>query len=158
MHAVGVEFNPKAVESFWQANQLEPESRDVAGKKHFRASNTELWQCDFFELSIKDTGVFDVIFDRAALIALPEQLRQQYANHLQNFLTTDGVLLVVTMDYEPNEMSGPPFYVSLDELQELFSEATITELDRHTIIESHPRWQELQLSWLDEIVYEIRFN
>lgn len=158
IHAVGVEFNPQAVLSFWQASQLEPETHHIAGKKCYRYNNIDLWQCDFFELSAKDTGAFDVIFDRAALIALPQELRYRYARHLQNFLRQDGVLLLVTVDYESNEMDGPPFYVSQDEIQQLFAEASIKELGRHSIIDSHPRWQELKLSRLDEVVYEIRIE
>jgi thiopurine S-methyltransferase len=67
-------------------------------------------------------------------------------------------LLVVTMDYDADEMSGPPFYVSKQDLATLFPRATITELDRFSILETHPRWQELELSRLDEVLYHIQIN
>jgi thiopurine S-methyltransferase len=161
--AVGVEFNPLAVESFFKESHLSPsitelDYTDLGQQKLYKAHNIELWLADFFKLGTENLGRFKVIFDRASLVALPENLRADYAKHLTRFMAKHARLLVVTMDYDADEMSGPPFYVSKQELVALFPRATITELDRFSILETHPRWQELELSRLDEVLYDIQIN
>jgi len=154
--AVGVEFNPEAVSAFFQDNSVKPTITDVENKQLFQGDKIDLWLADFFDISPDDIGLFELIFDRAALIALPDSMRAQYAKHLTHFLADEGTLLLVTMDYDANEMSGPPFLVDEHELHQLFPEATITEIQRQSILESHPRWRELELNHLDEVLYLIK--
>lgn len=154
--AVGVEFNPDAVTTFFQDNQLDPEVTRYDNKKLFQVSNIDLWLADFFDLTSDELGQFRLIFDRAALIALPDDMRKNYAEHLKTFLASDGQLLIVTMDYEPDEMSGPPFFLDKQQLQQLFPTESIIELQRESILDSHPRWRELELSRLEEVLYLIR--
>ncbi|AOE49385.1 class I SAM-dependent methyltransferase [Kangiella sediminilitoris] len=156
--AVGVEFNQHAVEEFWKESGIRPEITKVDNGVRYDAAHIHLWLSDFFQLHKKDTGSFQLIFDRAAIVALPLELRHKYASHLESFLSPDGQILLVTMDYDPKEMSGPPFCISERDLHELFPHAEITELDRHSILDSHPRWKELELSYLNEILYKIRLK
>ncbi|GAA4357130.1 thiopurine S-methyltransferase [Kangiella marina] len=158
INAVGVEFNPKAVESFFTDSGLAPNIEQASSKTHYSAPNIDLWCADFFELKVEDTGGFERIFDRAALVALPEELRTDYAAHLLSFLKPKGHILLVTMSYDQNEMSGPPFFVGLAEIERLFPNSSIKELNRISILDSHPRWRELQLSRLDEVLYDIHLD
>lgn len=156
--AVGVEFNPEAVTAYFKENRTDPKVTDFNSKKLFQSANIDLWLADFFDISPDDTGYFQLSFDRAALIALPDDMRAKYAQHLGRFLDDAGQILLVTMDYDASEMSGPPFLVDQDELQQLFPGATIKVIQRQSIIESHPRWRELELSRLEEVLYSIQFN
>lgn len=156
--AVGVEFNPVAVDSFFNDSGIKPEITKTENKALYQSEHIELWCADFFELSKRDLGDFARIFDRAALVALPDDLRASYAKHLISFLSAKGKILLVTMDYDTGEMSGPPFFVSKQELQQLFPQASIQELERISILDSHPRWRELELSRLDEVLYEIHID
>ena len=158
IHAIGVEFNPVAVESFFKDSELTPTVTQESDKTHYQAPGIDLWCADFFDISIDDVGRFERIFDRAALIALPDELRPAYAQHLVKLLKSGGKILLVTMDYVATEMSGPPFRVDIAELERLFPKATIKELDRTSILDSHSRWRELELSYLDEVLYDIHFN
>lgn len=156
--AIGVEFNPVAVESFFSDSGIQPQVIKSGTSTRYRSERIDVWCGDFFELSKEDLGEFAIIFDRAALVALPDDLRPSYAQHLASFLSPGGNILLVTMDYDTEEMSGPPFFVSKQELQQLFPQASIQELDRISILDSHPRWRELELSRLDEVLYEIHIN
>lgn len=156
--AVGVEFNPHAVESFFEDSQLTPKITSFDSKTRYQTTNIEIWLSDFFKIKQDDIGHFQSIFDRAALVALPIEMRRDYAKHLLSFLAPHGRLLLVTMDYDVEQMSGPPFYIDKTEIEELFPRTHIKQLARTSIIQSHPRWRELELSRLDEVLYEIQLK
>ena len=50
------------------------------------------------------------VYDRAALVALPEGMRELYAAHLAA-ITGRAPQLLVTFDYDQSVMDGPPFAV-----------------------------------------------
>lgn len=161
-YPVGVEFNPKAVNRFIQENQLEfssqsfPVATDHQLTRHHN-DFMEVWLADFFEVTQDHIGDFKQVYDRAAFVALPESMRQPYARQLKSLLTENATILLVTMDYQPDEMSGPPFLVTLDEVKQQFPEGHVEELCRCSLLDSHPRWKELELNVLDEVLYRITF-
>ena len=161
-YPVGIEFNPKAVNRFIQENQLEFASQSFsASKDHqlvcYHNDTMEVWLADFFEVTQDHIGSFKQVYDRAAFIALPESMRQPYARHLKSLLAENATILLVTMDYQPDEMSGPPFLVTSNEIKQQFPEGKVEELCRCSLLDSHPRWKELELSRLDEVLYKITF-
>ncbi len=158
IHSTSIEFNPSAIDSFIVDSKLKFKLESFEQKKCYRFENFDVWLADFFEIVPQDIGKFSQVFDRAALVALPKELRAKYIGHLKSLLQSEATILMVTMDYEEDEMSGPPFYISKDELTELFPESSIQELDRISLIDNHQRWKELQLSRLDEVLYQINFN
>lgn len=162
-YPVGVEFNPKAVNRFIEENRLEftsQTSRVANGNELVRYYNKsmEVWLADFFDFSQSHAGKFKQVYDRAAFIALPDDMRSSYAKHLKTLLEDEATILLVTMDYQADEMSGPPFHITLDEIEKQFPEGKVTELCRCSLLDSHPRWKELELSRLDEVLYQIQFK
>lgn len=161
-YPVGVEFNPKAVNRFIHENQLEfsaqsfplPDGKELT---RYHDDTMEVWLADFFDFSHEHAGKFKQVYDRAAFIALPDEMRSSYARHLQSLLADNATILLVTMDYQSDEMSGPPFHVTLDEIKQQFPMGQLTELCRCSLLDSHPRWKELELSRLDEVLYQITF-
>lgn len=161
-YPIGIEFNPKAVNRFIQENQLEFVSQSFpAAKDHqlvrYHNDTIEVWLADFFEVTQNHIGNFKQVYDRAAFIALPESMRQPYARHLKSLLAENATILLVIMDYQPDEMSGPPFLVTSNEIKQQFPEGKVEELCRCSLLDSHPRWKELELSRLDEVLYKITF-
>ncbi len=154
--AVGIEFNPKAVSEFIASSGLNFAKNETTKASLFSADNIDLWLADFFALTPVELGSFTQVFDRTAYIALPKTLRADYAKHLINLLELPARIFMVTMDYPPEQMSGPPFFVDQKELAQQFPKATITEIARHSLLENHPRWQELELAYLDEVLYQIQ--
>lgn len=153
--STAIEFNPKAVEGFIKENGLKPSIERHNQAVLYQFDDFDIWLADFFSLTAQDIGHYNQVFDRAAFVALPVELREQYALHVQSLLKKGAVILMVTMSYDPQQMSGPPFYVSQQELQAFFPEATIEPIDSVSLLDNHPRWQELELDYLDEIIYRI---
>ncbi len=159
IYSTAIEFNPKAVKAFIQENELTPEQinyQNTSEAIQYQFAGYEVWLADFFDLTTNEIGEFSQVFDRAALVALPEEMRAQYIQHLKSLLKPEANIFMVTMDYDPEQMGGPPFYIKKDELKEFFPTASIEELDRNSLLTNHPRWQELNLSKLDEVLYQIK--
>jgi thiopurine S-methyltransferase len=56
-------------------------------------------------------GPVSLVYDRAALIALPPGLRARYGRHLTDLLPAGARGLLITLDYPDQAFSGPPFAV-----------------------------------------------
>lgn len=74
----------------------------------FSAGTIRIFAGNIFDLTPDLLGLMDGIYDRAALIALPEDLRRAYAAHLLS-LTGPVPELLVTLDYDQSCLKGPPF-------------------------------------------------
>ena len=79
---LGVEISPLAVESFFREQGLTPERKEIDGLALWQADGVRIWCADFFELQATHMGNIAATYDRAALIAMPAQLRQKYAQQL----------------------------------------------------------------------------
>jgi thiopurine S-methyltransferase len=65
----------------------------------------------------------------AAALALPETMRQQYAQHLSALSPDNSQSLLITLEYCATDVTGPPFSVDSREVERLFSKHwEITEL------------------------------
>ncbi len=157
-NSVAVEFNPTAVEAFFSENKLTPIIYQHKNATQFQLNKIDIWLADFFDLTAHELGHFSQVFDRAALVALPKELRSRYVVHLQSLLSPKARILMVTMDYNESQMAGPPFYLSPQELQSYFPDAKIVEIDRQSLMDNHSRWQELELDYLDEVLYSIQLS
>ena len=76
---------------------------------------------DIFTLTKNDIGPISAVYDRAALVALPEALRAQYTQHIVA-LTQCAPQLIVSFEYDQNAMPGPPFSISEDTVTALYRE------------------------------------
>jgi thiopurine S-methyltransferase len=94
---------------------LEPDITNIPNGLHYAAPDIDVFVCDIFSLSCELLGHIDAIYDRAALIALPMKTRELYTRLLTTISRTAPQLLV-TLSYDQDEMGGPPFAVSDDEV------------------------------------------
>lgn len=117
---VGIELVSHAIEEFYKENNLSY-SIFVSGKlKLFKNNSIDIFHGDFFKLTKEETGLFQAIYDRASLVALGPRERQKYVEHLMPFLASHGNLLLITLEYNQNQMNGPPFSVPKKEIDTLF--------------------------------------
>jgi thiopurine S-methyltransferase len=125
---VGIELVHKAVQDFFKENKL-THSIQKSGKLNlFSNDNIDLFQGDFFDLNKAQTSLFEAIYDRASIVAFDRSERQRYVNHLMSFLKPGGRILLITLEYDQNKMTGPPFSVPTDEIEWLYAPYGILEL------------------------------
>jgi thiopurine S-methyltransferase len=78
----GAELSKIAVETLFMKLEMKPKISRVSEVDHYSAQNIDIFVGDIFHLSSKILGLVDAIYDRAALVALPEKIRNQYTAHL----------------------------------------------------------------------------
>jgi thiopurine S-methyltransferase len=108
----GAELSQIAVDQLFKELRLEPTISKLknAGLK-YSAKNIDIFVGDIFKVTRARLGSIDAIYDRAALVALPEAVRKRYTAHLKK-LSNTARQLVVTYDYDQTVMPGPPFSIS----------------------------------------------
>jgi len=154
---LGVELSQLAVEQFFAENDLKPAVHETAQGRHYVAGDIEIICGDIFDLSAETLASCTGVFDRAALIALPPEMRARYVRHVFAGLAPDYRGLLITQDYPQEQMEGPPFSVGDEEVQAIFaghSEAVI--LDRRDTLAKSPNFIERGLKQLDTVVYRLQ--
>ncbi len=126
----GAELSELAVTQLFVDLGMEPTRSEVGKHKHFRGKKIDIFVGDLFDLSHETLGPVDVVYDRAALVALPEATRVQYTAHLKA-LTALAPQLVIGYEYDQSVVPGPPFSVTADELHRHYSDGyALTPLTR----------------------------
>lgn len=155
----GIELSEKAVTDFFSDQQLEPQISQRGAFTVYQVGLIELWCGDFFALTAEDVAACAAIYDRAALIALPSPMREQYAAHLRRILPSGCEGLLITLDYDQMQMAGPPFAVVDAEVKSLLGDHWQLQVleERDILGES---WKFLQggVTSLDERVYRLLKN
>jgi thiopurine S-methyltransferase len=125
-HVVGVELSPIACRDFFEENGI-PFQRVASGTHEiYRGDGIELWCGDFFELPGHVLEGTTAIYDRAAIIALPPDMRTRYAQFLVRHLPAMSPtleMLLITVEYAEGTISGPPFSVPEEEVRRHYSAA-----------------------------------
>lgn len=125
---IGAELSELACQQFYQ-DQEQPYSVLAQGYfQQFSHPAVDIWQGDYFALKPEQLGEIGLVYDRAALIALPLQMRIDYVQQLKRLCTAPVSLLLLSLEYPQEEMSGPPFSVTEPEVRQLFDFATSVEL------------------------------
>lgn len=94
----------------------------------FVGRDIEIWCGNFFDLKADDMRDIHVVYDRAALIALPQAMRGAYASHLASLLHSRARVFLISMEYDENKMNGPPFSVPEEEIHDLFASQFSVEI------------------------------
>jgi thiopurine S-methyltransferase len=120
LKVLGVELHKKAVEEFFQENNLSPVTivEDV-NFINFSSKNISVSCGDFFKLNRSEE--FDFIYDRASLVALPESMRKRYAETIKDSLKVGGKYLLIVYEYDQTKLEGPPFSVGANEINQLYA-------------------------------------
>jgi thiopurine S-methyltransferase len=121
---VGAELSEIACRDFFAEAELNPVCDKQDGFMLWQARCYQLWQGDFFQLPALAVQQCQWIYDRAALIALPEVMRRQYVDKLRQLLP-HAAMLLISLDYPASEKQGPPFAVTEAEIHQLFAGASI---------------------------------
>lgn len=153
---LGVELSRAAVEAFFAEHGLQPQRHDSRYGTHYEAANIELICGDAFGLDESALADCTAVFDRAALIALPQDLRHRYVDELYTRLPARCRGLLITLEYLQAEKAGPPFSVEEDEVRALYARHwQVTTLERREILAGQTRFIEEGVSALETVVYRL---
>ena len=155
LNVVANELSEVAVQELFKGLDMEPEISEWSGGACYCAGKLSVLVGDFFELTPKQLGSVDLVYDRAALIALPPEMRVDYAKQLQS-ITNNAPQFLITLAYDQNIMSGPPFSVNKEEVNQHYGEVYDSEvLSSKDIIEYESKFASRGLTSLLESVYWI---
>lgn len=156
---LGVELSELAVQQFFSENGLQAQVHESAQGKHYVAGNIEIICGDIFTLSDATLAACAGAYDRAALIALPPEMRLRYAHQVYARLPVGAQSILITLEYAQEQMDGPPFSVMQEEVQRIFAPHTDARaIDRRDILEKEPKFVERGLKKLDTTVYRLHRN
>lgn len=155
---IGIEVSEKAANEFFTENRLKFEKSSKALFTIYKSDNIAIWTGDFYKLKENYLPGVDAIYDKAAIIALPEKQRNKYADKLLSLCKSHTQILMNAFEYEQKEMAGPPFAVLREELDELFGQQfNIRLLHEESIFEDLTKFQHRGLSsYLVEKLYHLR--
>ena len=117
----GAELSELAVRQLFENLGVVPEITLQGTLKQYRASNISIFAGDIFELTRKLVGPIHAIYDRAALVALPPDMRTLYSSHLRH-LSASAPQFVICFEYDQNAMTGPPFSIPQAEVERLYAD------------------------------------
>lgn len=109
---------------------------ELSFKKEKRPSHT-IWSAerltliegDFFEVSLERS--FDILYDRAALVAIDPEKRTQYASKLLSLLAPSGRLFLEFFDVGTFTTEKPPFPIERSVVRSLFGSLTESYFSAH---------------------------
>lgn len=127
VEVIGVELNESAVEQYFESLDQLPVISLVGNLKCYQGKNITIWVGDIFELTQSQLGRVDAIYDRAALVALPEDMREQYRQHLLS-ICNHAPQLLITLEYDQSLTSGPPFSINNSMVNEYYQSNYQVEL------------------------------
>lgn len=119
LKVVGIEFNRGAIEAVFARLNLEPTITEHGALQRFAVDDLALYLGDFFELSAGQLGPVHAVYDRAALVALPDETRMKYAHHL-SIISDYAPQLAIAYSYDQSQTQGPPFSVPTPSVQGLY--------------------------------------
>ncbi|MCH8568417.1 MAG: hypothetical protein LAT67_09145 [Balneolales bacterium] len=161
---IGIEFIKKACEDFFtESHSLTGAPEVQVFPRGIRYSspniNVQLIQGDYLKLISGDIlqNPVSLLYDRAALVALPPALRKAYIKqHLQLFPDLKEILLI-TFVYDTSIMQGPPFSIPDDEVRSLFKNDFRPEvLKRENIIDQSEKYQRMGLQEMTKVSWRLK--
>ncbi|MEN1944914.1 thiopurine S-methyltransferase [Luteimonas sp. MJ293] len=154
---LGVELSEVAVRQFFDDCGLAPATHDSRFGIHYSAGPFELICGDAFALDEAALADCAAVYDRAALIALPPEMRARYADTLWRRLPAGCDGLLITLEYPQEQKNGPPFSVIEAEVRQLLEpEWDVSVLERRDILANEDRFREAGVTALNTTVYRTR--
>jgi thiopurine S-methyltransferase len=154
---IGVELSEIAVREFFTEAVLTPTIVQTTSFSVFAAGLFTIYCGDIFDLAAQHLADVSAVYDRAALIALPEPLRQRYVSHLTHLLEPDSEVLLIAIDYPAGEMDGPPFAVPFKDVHRLYAPAfDIDVIETRDGLVHSDNLKKRGITRLEETAYRLR--
>lgn len=146
-HAVGVELAKEAIEQFFQNRDL---SYQITADGRYEAEGITIFHRNFFDLTSTDVGQIDFVYDRAALVALPMDLRQKYLQKIDELMPVGSKCLLITLEFQPYLGNTPPFSITPEEVHNYYSDRYIIDHIERPELPEHRMVEKFNLDFLRE--------
>ncbi len=111
----GAELSEIAIQQLFDELGVQPTVTQAGNLKRYSAPDIDIFVGDIFDLSGSQLGKVDAVYDRAALVALPQAMRDRYTAHL-GAMTQNAPQLLICFEYDQSLVEGPPFSISAEEV------------------------------------------
>ncbi len=115
----GAELSEVAITQLFADLGVEPQIATIGALKRYSGPDLDIFVGNIFDLSGSVLGPVDAVYDRAALVALPEPMRLRYTAHLSE-ITNHAPQLLISYVYDQRVMDGPPFSVPNEEVAQYY--------------------------------------
>ncbi|KFF48563.1 thiopurine S-methyltransferase [Gammaproteobacteria bacterium MFB021] len=152
---VGAELSELAVAQLFAELGVEPTVSEWEGGQCWQHGALSVYQGDIFALTPAALGAIDLVYDRAALVALPPPMRDAYASQL---LALSGAApqLLITFEYDPAEKEGPPFPVLPAEVARHYADThEFAELSRKDVLDAALSFRDAGVSRFVEVAWQL---
>ncbi|HTL36611.1 MAG TPA: thiopurine S-methyltransferase [Kofleriaceae bacterium] len=127
---VGIELVETAVAEFFAEHNILPTITRTPDFAVYVCAGITIIAGDFFATTRQLVGRVDSIYDRAAMVALPPEMRRRYVHHLRQLTPHATTLLLVTLDYPNDPLTRPPFSVSEENVRAEYGNAPVEMIDQ----------------------------
>ena len=149
---VGLEMVEEAIQAFFEENNLDVVRETIHEQIHHTSEPFTIIEGDIFNLKTVIIQA-NAWYDRAAMIAIPPTMRENYVKQIRQLTKPNAVGLLITFTYPQEEMEGPPFSLSDNDVKVLFSNGFEVEcLDQLDLTDEKGRG----LSQVTSSVFRIR--
>ncbi|RBO84114.1 thiopurine S-methyltransferase [Marinomonas aquiplantarum] len=151
----GVELSSLAIIEFIGDNDLTYETLQQGNLKIHTVNELpiRLIEGDYFDFN--EQG-FDACYDRAAMVAMPQNVREKYVQHTLQRLSQKAFVLLITLQYQ-GDKKGPPFSVAEKEVIQLWG-TDIKKLASENLMETNPDYRDGSYTSFEESVWHIDQN
>ncbi|MEL6554408.1 MAG: thiopurine S-methyltransferase [Cyanobacteria bacterium J06621_11] len=123
----GAELSKVAIAQLFAELGVEPDISDIGEVVYYSAMGIDIFAGDIFDVSGEMLGAVDAIYDRAALVALPREMRDRYTIHLLE-ITDEAPQLLICFEYDQTLMAGPPHSISNEEVYQHYEDIYVLTL------------------------------
>ena len=147
---VGLELVEQAVEAFFDEAGLPPTAPNRTTICATAAGRSPCSKA--MRSGLPGTVQAEAWYDRAAMIALPDEMRTAYVEQLRQQTKPGAVGLLITFAYPQEEMSGPPFALLDEDVHRHFADGFEVERLAKTDLEDE---KGRGVSWITSSVYKL---
>jgi thiopurine S-methyltransferase len=152
----GVELSEVAIKAFFEESRLDYQVEVVDGFTCYYNDDIRLFQGNFIHLKAEHLGACELVYDRAAIVAIEPENRPLYTRHMLDIIAPGTAMLMILLEYDQDVVSGPPFSVTQAEVQDYYADTYhIQTLFSEDMIDKEPRWRERGLNSFRETVLKL---
>lgn len=98
LRVLGIELSTIAIEAYFDALSVKPQRQIHGNFIRWWYKQTEIWCGDIFDLNLVDLQKIKLLYDCAALTALPTEIRLPYVQHFSRILPNSSQIMLMTTE------------------------------------------------------------